>query len=118
LKSSVCFDSGFPYGASKLAFENALEAYSTAYGLRFVSFRYFNAAGADEGGTTGENHDPGRIDLVNAVGETAAGILFICRERNVIGKSEAASKLDLLAKYGRYKNTIVEDVRARLEEYP
>jgi len=47
-----------PYGASKLAFENALEAYSTAYGLRFVSFRYFNAAGADEGGTTGENHDP------------------------------------------------------------
>ena len=47
-----------PYGASKLAFENALEAYSTAYGLRFVSFRYFNAAGADEGGTVGETHDP------------------------------------------------------------
>src|SRR5436190_17692880 len=47
-----------PYGASKLAFENALEAYGTAYGLRFVSFRYFNAAGADEGGTVGETHDP------------------------------------------------------------
>ena len=37
-----------PYGATKLAFENALEAYGRAYGLRFVSFRYFNAAGADE----------------------------------------------------------------------
>jgi UDP-glucose 4-epimerase len=47
-----------PYGATKLAFENALEAYSRAYGLRFVSFRYFNAAGADESGTIGESHNP------------------------------------------------------------
>ncbi len=47
-----------PYGATKLAFENALEAYGRAYGLRFVSFRYFNAAGADEGGTIGELHQP------------------------------------------------------------
>jgi UDP-glucose 4-epimerase len=47
-----------PYGATKLAFENALEAYSNAYGLRFVSFRYFNAAGADENGKIGENHHP------------------------------------------------------------
>jgi UDP-glucose-4-epimerase GalE len=47
-----------PYGATKLALENALEAYCHAYGLRFVCFRYFNAAGADESGTIGENHDP------------------------------------------------------------
>jgi UDP-glucose 4-epimerase len=47
-----------PYGATKLAFENALEAYSQAYGLRFVSFRYFNAAGADESGEVGEVHVP------------------------------------------------------------
>ncbi len=47
-----------PYGATKLAFENALEAYSRAYGLRFVSFRYFNAAGADESGNIGESHNP------------------------------------------------------------
>jgi UDP-glucose-4-epimerase GalE len=46
------------YGASKLFFENALEAYSRAYGLRSVSLRYFNAAGADEGGEIGELHDP------------------------------------------------------------
>ncbi len=47
-----------PYGATKLAFENALEAYSTAYGLKYVSFRYFNAAGADDSGTIGEMHEP------------------------------------------------------------
>ena len=33
-----------PYGATKLAFELALESYSRAYGLKYVSFRYFNAA--------------------------------------------------------------------------
>jgi UDP-glucose-4-epimerase GalE len=47
-----------PYGASKLFFENALEAYSRAYGLRSVRLRYFNAAGADESGEIGELHDP------------------------------------------------------------
>jgi UDP-glucose-4-epimerase GalE len=47
-----------PYGASKLFFENALDAYGRAYGLRSVSLRYFNAAGADEGGEIGEVHDP------------------------------------------------------------
>jgi UDP-glucose-4-epimerase GalE len=47
-----------PYGASKLLFENALEAYGRAYGLRSVSLRYFNAAGADDGGEIGEMHDP------------------------------------------------------------
>jgi UDP-glucose 4-epimerase len=47
-----------PYGASKLAFEFALEAYGRAYDLRFVSFRYFNAAGADETGKIGEIHAP------------------------------------------------------------
>jgi UDP-glucose-4-epimerase GalE len=47
-----------PYGASKLFFENALEAYSRAYGLRSVKLRYFNAAGADESGEIGEIHEP------------------------------------------------------------
>jgi UDP-glucose-4-epimerase GalE len=47
-----------PYGVSKLFFEQALEAYDVAYGLRFASLRYFNAAGADEAGETGECHDP------------------------------------------------------------
>lgn len=47
-----------PYGVSKLFFENALDAYDRAYGLRFAALRYFNAAGADESGEIGELHDP------------------------------------------------------------
>ncbi len=47
-----------PYGASKMAFEYALEAYDRAYGLRYVALRYFNAAGADENGRVGELHSP------------------------------------------------------------
>ena len=47
-----------PYGTSKLFCENALEAYDRAYGLRYMSLRYFNAAGADESGEIGELHDP------------------------------------------------------------
>jgi UDP-glucose-4-epimerase GalE len=47
-----------PYGTSKLFLENALEGYARAYGLRSVSLRYFNAAGADDSGAIGEVHDP------------------------------------------------------------
>jgi UDP-glucose-4-epimerase GalE len=47
-----------PYGVTKLFFEQALEAYDRAYGLRFASLRYFNAAGADESGEIGEMHEP------------------------------------------------------------
>ena len=47
-----------PYGVTKLFFEQALEAYDAAYGMRFASLRYFNAAGADESGEIGECHDP------------------------------------------------------------
>jgi len=47
-----------PYGASKLMVERILADFSTAHGLRSVSLRYFNAAGADPVGEIGENHDP------------------------------------------------------------
>lgn len=47
-----------PYGVSKLFLEQALEAYDRAYGFRYASLRYFNAAGADESGEIGELHDP------------------------------------------------------------
>lgn len=36
-----------PYGESKLMVEKAIHDYATAYGLRSISLRYFNAAGAD-----------------------------------------------------------------------
>ena len=47
-----------PYGVTKVFFEQALESYDAAYGMRHASLRYFNAAGADESGEIGECHDP------------------------------------------------------------
>ena len=47
-----------PYGQSKLMVEQILKDYSTAYDLRSVALRYFNAAGCAEDGSIGERHDP------------------------------------------------------------
>ncbi|NEO26581.1 MAG: UDP-glucose 4-epimerase GalE [Kamptonema sp. SIO4C4] len=47
-----------PYGQSKLMVEKILADFDQAYHLRSVSFRYFNAAGADPNGQLGEDHDP------------------------------------------------------------
>jgi UDP-glucose-4-epimerase GalE len=46
------------YGETKLAVERALPHFETAYGLKSVALRYFNAAGADPDGLLGEDHDP------------------------------------------------------------
>ena len=46
-----------PYGWSKLMIERAMRDYGTAYGLRSVALRYFNAAGADPAAQIGEDHD-------------------------------------------------------------
>lgn len=47
-----------PYGATKRIAEGMLAHYDSAFGLRSVSLRYFNAAGADPDGELGEDHDP------------------------------------------------------------
>jgi UDP-glucose-4-epimerase GalE len=47
-----------PYGWTKLIVEQILSDFSYAYGLKYVSLRYFNAAGADPEGETGEDHNP------------------------------------------------------------
>jgi UDP-glucose 4-epimerase len=47
-----------PYGASKAMVERMLSDAAVAYGLRSVSLRYFNAAGADPSGEIGESHNP------------------------------------------------------------
>lgn len=44
------------YGETKLMFERILEWYGRAYGLKHISFRYFNAAGASQ--SLGEDHRP------------------------------------------------------------
>ncbi|OJV66339.1 MAG: UDP-glucose 4-epimerase GalE [Clostridiales bacterium 38-18] len=45
-----------PYGASKLMMENMFKWADQAHGIRYVSLRYFNVAGADETGEIGEAH--------------------------------------------------------------
>jgi UDP-glucose 4-epimerase len=59
-----------PYGDSKLAFERALHWYDRAYGLKYASLRYFNAAGATA--LHGEDHDP-ETHLIPLVLKAASG---------------------------------------------
>jgi len=47
-----------PYGRSKLFIEKILEDCDTTYKLKYISLRYFNAAGADEEAKIGEDHSP------------------------------------------------------------
>ncbi len=61
-----------PYGASKLMIERMLRDFDTAHGLRSISLRYFNAAGADPDGETGEDHEP-ETHLIPLVLEAATG---------------------------------------------
>jgi len=61
-----------PYGQTKLDVENCLKAFAHAYGLSFAAFRYFNAAGAAEDGSIGEDHDP-ETHLIPLVIDAATG---------------------------------------------
>lgn len=62
-----------PYGRTKLMVENILEDYDLAYGLKSVSLRYFNAAGADPDGEIGEWHEP-ETHLIPLVLDVASGV--------------------------------------------
>jgi UDP-glucose 4-epimerase len=61
-----------PYGRSKWIFEQILQDYDRAYGLKSISLRYFNAAGADPGGRLGERHVP-ETHLIPLVLQVASG---------------------------------------------
>lgn len=61
-----------PYGESKRMVETMLAWFERAHGVRWVSLRYFNAAGADPMGRTGERHDP-ETHLIPSVLLAAAG---------------------------------------------
>ena len=61
-----------PYGRSKLMIEWILKDFAAAYDLKYVSLRYFNAAGADPDAEIGEDHDP-ETHLIPLVLDTAAG---------------------------------------------
>jgi UDP-glucose 4-epimerase len=59
-----------PYGWSKLILERLLSSYDTAYGLKSIALRYFNAAGATQ--RRGEDHEP-ETHLIANVLQVASG---------------------------------------------
>lgn len=61
-----------PYGQSKLMIERILKDYDNAYGLKYISLRYFNAAGADPDCEIGEWHNP-ETHLIPLVFDVAIG---------------------------------------------
>lgn len=61
-----------PYGRTKRMVEEMLGDFDAAYGLRSVSLRYFNAAGADPAARIGELHDP-ETHLIPLVLQAASG---------------------------------------------
>lgn len=61
-----------PYGETKLAVEKLLKWCDITQGLKYVSLRYFNAAGADDSGAIGERHDP-ETHLIPLVLKVATG---------------------------------------------
>jgi UDP-glucose 4-epimerase len=61
-----------PYGNTKAIVEKILKDYDVAYGLKYISLRYFNACGAHIDGTIGERHDP-ETHLIPLILQSASG---------------------------------------------
>ncbi len=61
-----------PYGNTKLSMEQMMHWFDDAHGMKYVSLRYFNAAGADKSGLIGEAHNP-ETHLIPIVLQAAAG---------------------------------------------
>jgi UDP-glucose 4-epimerase len=58
IKETAALQPISPYGRTKLFMEEMIRDYASAYGLRAISLRYFNAAGAHASGSIGEAHEP------------------------------------------------------------
>lgn len=61
------------YGEAKIAFEKILYWYEKLYGIKYISLRYFNAAGASLDGTLGEDHKP-ETHIIPIALEAALGL--------------------------------------------
>ncbi|MGY4688844.1 UDP-glucose 4-epimerase GalE [Salibacterium sp. K-3] len=61
-----------PYGETKRGMENMIKWAGAAHGIRYVSLRYFNVAGARQSGRVGEDHRP-ETHLVPIILQTALG---------------------------------------------
>lgn len=93
------------YGETKLAMEKMMRWFSQAYGIKYVSLRYFNAAGAYESGTIVEAHNPEKPclkQMIKAYDEYKTSILgryiinpaiFEILEHTKPGKGEEISKV-------------------------
>lgn len=71
-----------PYGETKLIMEKMMKWCDMAYGIKYVALRYFNVAGAEEGGNIGEDHNP-ETHLIPIVLQAAMGqrdCITICGE--------------------------------------
>ncbi|MDR6884714.1 UDP-glucose 4-epimerase GalE [Bacillus sp. 3255] len=60
------------YGETKLAMEKMMKWFDTAHDIKYVSLRYFNAAGAHAGGKIGEDHSP-ETHLIPIILQVALG---------------------------------------------
>ncbi|MNI08798.1 UDP-glucose 4-epimerase [compost metagenome] len=60
------------YGETKLAMEKMMKWFDTAHGVKYVSLRYFNAAGAHVSGKIGEDHSP-ETHLIPIILQVALG---------------------------------------------
>jgi UDP-glucose 4-epimerase len=70
-----------PYGESKLMVDMLLSSYHKAYGINYVSFRYFNASGADPQGRHGQDSDATHI-ISRVVGSLKNDELFVLNGKN------------------------------------
>ncbi len=73
VNESVALAPVSPYGKSKLMTENMLQDVSAASDLRFIALRYFNVAGADPDGRSGQS-TPNATHLIKAACEVACGV--------------------------------------------
>jgi UDP-glucose-4-epimerase GalE len=68
------------YGKTKLTIEHMIQSFHKAYGLSYVTLRYFNASGADASGEIGEEHDPEThlipIAIASALGQRGQMKIF------------------------------------------
>lgn len=65
-----------PYGETKYIMERMLEDYDTAYGIKFIAIRYFNAAGAALDGSIGEDHPEESHLIPNIIKSAISGTKF------------------------------------------
>lgn len=61
-----------PYGETKLMMEKMMKWADLAHGIKYVSLRYFNVAGADPSGNLGEDHKP-ETHLIPIILQVALG---------------------------------------------